>query len=203
MKRGDSLVCINGYIPEKSAWRDLMISWGTPDPNVSLAKAFLRPFVLFTYPAVMWAAVVYGLSLSWNVILASVVAQLFGTAYGFDNQAQGLVFLSPFLGSVVGTYLSGMLSDRIASYYTKRNNGVREPEMCLPTCIIAVALVFLGSVITGVTYHLRAHWMAPVVGYGVLSAGAQMGATLSMSYILDSRCQVRFFLFLFFQQFDH
>lgn len=188
--RRDSLVCIDGHIRKKSAWRDLVF-WTDPDPNVSLFKAFLRPFVLFTYPTVMWASVVYGFSLSWNVILASAVSQLFGPKYGFDSQAQGLVFLSPFLGSVIGTYLCGPLSDRIATYYTKRNNGIREPEMRLPTCTIAAALVFVGCLITGVTYHYSTHWMGPVVGYGTLSAGAQMGATLSMSYALDCHKQVR------------
>lgn len=187
--RRDSLVCIDGHIRKKSVWRDLVF-WADPDPNVSLFKTFLRPFVLFTYPTIMWSSVVYGLSLSWNVILASVVSQLFATRYGFDSQAQGLVFLSPFLGSVIGTYLCGPLSDRIATYYTKRNGGVREPEMRLPTCIIAAALVFGGSLITGLTYDYGTHWMGPVVGYGVLSAGAQMGATLSMSYALDSHKQV-------------
>lgn len=182
--RRDSLVCINGRIRKKSVWRDLAF-WSEPDPHVSLYKAFLRPFILFTYPTVMWASVVYGMSLSWNVILASVVSQLFGPKYGFDSQAQGLVFLSPFVGSVVGTYLCGPLSDRIATYYTKRNNGIREPEMRLPTCVIAAVLVMIGCLITGVTYHYHSHWIGPVVGYGVLSAGAQMGATLSMSYALD------------------
>lgn len=179
--RRDSLVCINGHIRKKSAWRDLVF-WTDPDPNVSLFKAFLCPFVLFTYLTVMWS---------------SVVAQLFGTAYGFDSQAQGLVFLSPFLGSVIGTYLCGPLSDRIATYYTKRNNGIREPEMRLPTCVIAAALVFVGCLITGVTYHYHTQWMGPMIGYGVLSAGAQMGATLSMSYALDCHKHVSSDVFFF------
>lgn len=187
--RRDSLVCINGHIPKKSAWNDLVF-WGEPDPNVSLYKTFLRPFILFAYPTVMWASVVYGLSLSWNVIMASVVSQLFATKYGFDSQAQGLIFLSPFLGSVIGTYLCGPLSDRVATYYTKRNGGVREPEMRLPICLLAAVLVFVGALLTGLTYQYHTHWMGPVLGFGVLSAGAQMGATLSMSYALDSHKQV-------------
>ena len=47
------------------------------DHNVSLIKAFLRPFVLMTYPTVLWSSLVYGLSLGWNVILGICVAQLF------------------------------------------------------------------------------------------------------------------------------
>lgn len=176
-------------VTKRSFFHEL-IFWSRPDPAVSLRKSFLRPFVLLTYPTVMWSSFVYGLSLGWNVILGSVVAQLFAGQYGFDSQAQGLVFVSPFIGSLVGTWLCGPLSDNIATYYTKRNDGIREPEMRLPTCIIAAFLVFFGALMTSLTYRYNTHWMGPIVGYGVLSAGAQMGATLSMSYSLDCHREV-------------
>lgn len=47
------------------------------DHSVSLRKTFLRPFVLMTYPTVLWSSIVYGMSLGWNVILGASVAQLF------------------------------------------------------------------------------------------------------------------------------
>lgn len=57
--------------------------------------------------------------------------------------------------------------------------------MRLPTCIIAAVLTFLGAVLSGLTYHHKTHWAGPIAGFGVLSAGAQMGATLAISYSLD------------------
>ena len=51
--------------------------WGSPDPNVRLWRVFLRPFVLLAYPTVLWACLVYGMALSWNVILGATTAQLF------------------------------------------------------------------------------------------------------------------------------
>ena len=50
---------------------------GTNDPNVNLLRVFLRPFVLLAYPTVVWSCVVYGLALSWNVVLGASIAQLF------------------------------------------------------------------------------------------------------------------------------
>jgi MFS family permease len=47
------------------------------DHNVSLRRAFLRPFVLLAYPTVVWSCLVYGMALSWNVILGATVAQIF------------------------------------------------------------------------------------------------------------------------------
>jgi MFS family permease len=105
--------------------------------------------------------------------------------YLFASGAQGLVFISPLLGSLAGTYLGGPLADQIATWFTARNQGFREPEMRLPTCIVAAILTFVGAMISGLTYHYQTHWAGPIVGFGVLSAGAQMGATLAISYSLD------------------
>jgi hypothetical protein len=172
-------------VSAKTYTKDLAFC-GKNDPNISLRKAFLAPFVLIAYPTVLWSCLIYGLALGWNVILGATTAQLFAPPpYNFNSSAQGLVFLSPFIGSLIGTYLCGPFADRVANWYTKRNDGVREPEMRLPTCAIAAALMFLGTLMAGLTYHNKTHWAGPIVGFGVLSAGGQMGATLAMSYSLD------------------
>ena len=59
------------------------------DPQISLWKILVRPFVLMAYPTVLWASLVYGMSLSWNIILGASVAQLFGLEYV-------VVFFFPF-----------------------------------------------------------------------------------------------------------
>lgn len=179
--------------------------------HVSFWQVFKRPFILMAYPTVVWSSLIYGMSLSWNVILGSVVAQLFSPPYVhpsyiefslfmspitintfalhrpyfFSSGSQGLVFISPLLGSLVGTYLAGPLADQIATWFTARNQGVREPEMRLPTCTVAAVLTFVGALIAGLTYHYQTHWAGPIVGLGVLSAGAQMGAALAITYSLD------------------
>lgn len=51
--------------------------WGSSEPGVSLWKVFLRPFMLLAYPTVVWSCFIYGMALSWNVILGATTAQLF------------------------------------------------------------------------------------------------------------------------------
>ena len=177
-------------IPKKSYLSSLAFCAGV-DHTVSLPKTFLRPFVLMTYPTVLWSSIVYGLSIGWNVILGICVAQLFAPPpYNFTSGDQGLIFLSPFIGSLAGTYLCGPLADRIANWATKRNHGIREPEMRLPACIIAVVLTFLGALVASLTYRAKTHWSGPIIGFGILSAGGQMGATLAMAYSLDCHKEV-------------
>lgn len=177
-------------IPKKSYLSSLAFCTGV-DHTVNLRKTFFRPFILMTYPTVLWSSTIYGLSLGWNVILGICVAQLFAPPpYNFTSGDQGLIFLSPFIGSLAGTYLCGPLADRIANWATKRNHGIREPEMRLPACLIAVGLTFFGALIASLTYRAKTHWAGPIVGFGVLSAGAQMGATLAMAYSLDCHKEV-------------
>lgn len=82
------------------------------------------------------------------------------------------------------------MADNIALRATKRNRGIREPEMRLPACFIAVLLTFFGALISSLTYQAKTHWIGPILGFGVLSAGAQMGATLAMAYSLDCHKEV-------------
>ena len=82
------------------------------------------------------------------------------------------------------------MADSIANWFTVRNGGIREPKMRLPVCIVAAAFTAAGAIITAVGFGYNMHWAVPVVGFGVLSVGAQMGASLSMTYALDCHKEV-------------
>ena len=177
----------------KKTWLQELQFWSKGDPNVNLLHVFLRPFVLLAYPTVVWSCFVYGLALSWNVILGAVVAQMFAPPpYNFDSDAQGLFFLSPFVGSLFGVYFSGPCGDWIANFFTKRNHGIREPEMRLPTCLVAAFFTFFGALWFALAYQHQMHWAMPVVGAGILSVCCQIGNTLFMTYALDCHKEVRF-----------
>ncbi|KAL3470313.1 major facilitator superfamily domain-containing protein [Aspergillus californicus] len=167
--------CLHGSSPAKKNFLQELAFCSVVDREISIWRLFIRPFILMAYPTVLWV---------------SSNTSLVHRPYNFPSGSQGLIFISPLLGSLVGTYLCGPIADRVATYFTIRNGGIREPEMRLPTCIIAALLTFLGALISGVTYHYKTHWSGPIVGFGVLSAGAQMGATLSISYVLDCHTEL-------------
>lgn len=172
-------------------WWQEIIRVPEADPQVHILHAFLRPFVLMAYPTVLWSCAIYGMALGWNVIMGALTAQLFAPPpYNFSPSAQGLVFLSPLIGSLIGTFLCGPVADRVANVLTRRANGIREPEMRLPVCIIAMLLTLVGGIATGLMLHYQVSWVGPVIGFGIIATGAQMGATLSMSYAIDCHKQL-------------
>jgi hypothetical protein len=78
------------------------------------------------------------------------------------------------------------MADKVAMYFTRKNHGIREPEMRLPVAAIAAFFTFVGIAIAAPCYNASTHWIGPIFGFAVLSIGSQMGANLSMTYALDS-----------------
>jgi MFS family permease len=67
-------------IPKKT-WKEEFKPFQQLNRDVRFWRVFFRPFVLLGYPTILWASVMYGLCLAWNLILASTTAQLFGFPY--------------------------------------------------------------------------------------------------------------------------
>lgn len=95
-------------------------------------KVAIRPFILFAYPSVLWSAAVYACSVGWLIVISETVAIIFreGT-YKFNAMATGLVYLSPFIGGILGTAVAGKVSDIIVKAMARRNGGLYEPEFRL------------------------------------------------------------------------
>jgi len=66
---------------------------------------------------------------SFLVAVTSNVDPGFQAAYGFESYQVGLCFVAAIIGSVLGIFAGGHFSDWVADYFTKRNGGVRDPEV--------------------------------------------------------------------------
>ncbi|KAF4769806.1 hypothetical protein HAV15_012067 [Penicillium sp. str.  len=147
--------------------------WPKSDPSIDLRTISVRPFLFCLNPIIIWASLVY-------------VAQEFGQEpYNFNSIAQGLVFLSPFVGSLFATAFCGRMVDKIVGRSTRRNNGVREPEMRLFALVVAAVITIAGSIVTALCLQYRVHYMGPIVGFGILTVSNQIGVNMGMSYPLD------------------
>lgn len=58
--------------------------------------------------------------------------------------------------------------------------------MRLPAAALAAFFTFAGVAIAGPCYTYQTHWIGPMIGFGMLSVGSQMGANMAMTYVLDS-----------------
>ncbi|KAH9907047.1 major facilitator superfamily domain-containing protein [Xylariomycetidae sp. FL2044] len=163
---------------------------------------FLRelwiPLYLHAFPIVELAAFVVSFSASGYLVVNLSQTQAFAAPpYNYSSETIGLFNLALLIGAIIGLLTNGPWSDWVAAYLTKKNNGVREPEMRLPAMIPYVLIPILGSVVTSVGYDYHWPWPAIVViGYG--SLGLQVAAlpSIASTYAVDSYKPVTGSLFI-------
>jgi MFS family permease len=150
-KLGDDIAHIStkGTMPDLSkqatAERDPFLGKGTPSkqqwkffqPNPHPFRAmFLElwiPWKLFAFPIVEFAAFVVSWSCSSFLILNLTQSQNFAAPpYNFNSQSIGFMNFAVLVGALIGLTTAGPLSDWVSARATRRNGGIREPEMRLP-----------------------------------------------------------------------
>ncbi|KAH8742381.1 MFS transporter [Diaporthe sp. PMI_573] len=153
----------------------------------SWLKVMVRPFILFAYPAVLWSSAIYACSVGWLIVVSESVAVIYREKYyHFNALGVGLIYISPFVGGILGTAVAGKVSDIFVKAMAKRNGGLYEPEfrliMALPIGISTV----IGLMGFGWSAEKQDHWIVPTVFLGVISFGCCLGSTTSITFCVDS-----------------
>lgn len=130
----------------------------------SLLKMVIRPFGLILLPPVLWAALVQAATIGFLVAVTSNVDVAYEGTYGFEAYQIGLCFIAAILGSLLGMPAGGQMGDWIADLLTKRNGGVREPEMRLPAMALSTVTAPLALLLYGVGICYKLHWICPTIG---------------------------------------
>ena len=148
----------------------------------------IRPFILFAYPSILWSTLVYSLSIGWLIVLSESISTVFEAkaTYNFTPLQAGLVYISPFVGGVLGTAVAGKVSDIIVRYMSRRNDGVYEPEFRLVMAIPIVIATCIGLMGYGWSAGERDNWIVPTVFFGIISFGCSLGSTTSITFAVDS-----------------
>jgi len=150
-------------------------------------KILLRPAVVFFYPAVLWAFLIYGITLTWIVVFSVVNASIFTfPPYNFSVSEVGLISISTFVMTLLGEVISGPLNDYMCLYLTKNNHGIYEPEFRLVLMFPVLLLGVAGFFGFGASIHYQTHWIGPVLTFGLANMAMAFETGCVFAYVIDS-----------------
>ncbi|GLI76781.1 hypothetical protein PoHVEF18_005059 [Penicillium ochrochloron] len=172
----------------KIPYSQLLGVWNGRIAHDKWIKVAMRPFILFAYPAVLWSAVVYALSVGWLIVLSESVAVIYEGRdyYGFTALQTGLIYISPFVGGLLGTAVAGKVSDIVVRFMTRRNGGIYEPEFRLVMAIPIALSTTIGLMGFGWSAQLMDAWIVPTIFFGLISFGCCLGSTTAITFCVDS-----------------
>ncbi|KAK5059919.1 hypothetical protein LTR84_009802 [Exophiala bonariae] len=173
------------HAEKESYIRSLRLVAGTFTQE-SLWRIGYRPVVLLLLPPVLWATLVMSVTIGFLVAISANFASAFSQFYGFSSWQSGLAFVSGLIGTLLGILGGGWFSDWLADVFTRRNGGIREPEMRLPAITVALIAGPLGLVLYGCGIEYHWHWIVPTIALGLLSFAIAQGTNVSIVYIIDS-----------------
>jgi MFS family permease len=150
--------------PKKSYWQNVKPWDGRKYTNEPLWRMMVRPLGLIILPPVFWATIVMSVTIGFLVAISSNIGSAFSASYGMEPWQIGLCYIGNLLGCAFGIVLGGPFSDWIADYFTKRNGGIREPEMRLPAIALTIIASPLSLILYGVGIQNQLHWMVPTLG---------------------------------------
>ncbi|RAL03909.1 putative MFS transporter [Aspergillus ibericus CBS 121593] len=163
--------------------------WQLDDHSTQkLLSSFWIPWKLLCFPIIEFAA--FNVSWSASVFLTLNLTQSEAFAappYNFPSQTIGLFNFAIWIGTFIGLATNGPLSDWISMRATKRNRGIREPEMRLPAIIPYVIVSIIGNFVVAFGYQYQWDWRAIVI-IGYTAAGIQVAAipAITSTYAVDS-----------------
>lgn len=140
--------------PSRQQWQFFQTS---DRPFWTLAQAFYLPWRLFCYPIVEFASFIVGFSSACYLMITFIQSQaLAAPPYSFSPRSVGFMNFASLAGALIGLLTAGFLSDWVSAKLTKRNRGIREPEMRLVAMVPYVVVMILGNFVMG--FGLESHW---------------------------------------------
>ncbi|KAK4555640.1 hypothetical protein LTR86_007393 [Recurvomyces mirabilis] len=165
-----------------------LMHFGKAHPDLHLEIAdFLRPLRMLIYPSVTLPMLYYATSFGYGSILFVLTSSnLFAKLYKYKPWQTGVLLGVPLtVGSVLGEFFAGYLSDLIAERRAKTRGGLWRPEDRFIAILPGFVLTPLGIIIEGVCISRHTHTIGPAMGIAVASFGLQIITTVVYAYTAD------------------
>jgi hypothetical protein len=141
--------CMPPALPKPYTFVQRLKPWGTPNREISLFTPFWRQFTFIVYPAVLWAVIFYGMAIGLGALYIGFSFSILITQppWNWSQSQTGLNAISGFIGTVLAIPI-GPISHRFAAWRTRKNGGVREPEMRLWVFLPAIICSPVGMAVS-------------------------------------------------------
>jgi hypothetical protein len=172
--------------PSKQQYR----LWQKPDPRWKsfLLRDVVTPFRIFFYPIIFWMGITVAGSVNINLFYVLTESEVFSAPpYNWSTSAVGYSNFAFMAGGIIGLLTAGPLSDYVARRAARKNNGIREAEMCLGALVPFFITTAIGLVVGGLGYQHR--WSWPIIlifGYGLAGLTVTTVPTVIIAYAIDS-----------------
>ncbi|CAH2354024.1 protein Hol1p [[Candida] railenensis] len=148
---------------------------------------FVIYFKVFTIPAVWFSGILWGLQDTYLSFFLTTQYDYFSEdPWLYTENGVAIMNVPTLIGAVIGSIMSGFISDYHILWLAKRNNSIYEPEMRLWLLSISWILSPLGLIMFGVGAARQWPWQVIYVGLGFIGFGWGSIGNSSMSYLMDS-----------------
>lgn len=185
-------VLMDQSIPRRTYWQRLGLATTTSGPWQLFARHAYQPFqILVTIPGVAYMSLVYAVLLAWSTVMSAALSTyMIEAPYSFNATQIGLMNLAPFIGTTLGSFVCGPLSDRMILRLAKRNKGVYEPEMRLWLFVPFIPFQVAGAFWFGYALQDGESWVAVAMAWGITSFGSAPISSIALTYMTDAYNEV-------------
>lgn len=197
----NSMVMMDQYLgrgrPSRSQFR--LIQATDRDALSKISRHVVTPFRLLGFPIVLFGAwMLAGPAAGLLAVNYTQAVVLMAPPYNFNSSQVGLSNLALVCGGSLGVLTAGPLSDWVAMYLTRRNRGIREPEMRLVSMVPFIILSAVALVVVGLGYDRLWPWQAIIiVGFGGIGLMTVSVSTIGITVLCPVFLSFCCFSFLF------
>ncbi|KAF2108998.1 major facilitator superfamily domain-containing protein [Lophiotrema nucula] len=150
-------------------------------------RSIVRPMkMLFTSPIVFLMSFYVAVNYGVLYLLFTTITFVFEDQYHFSTGSVGLSYLGAGIGMIAGMAVLGVLSDKIIKKQMAKGNV--KPEHRLPLIITLPGALGLpvGLFMYGWCADKGVHWIAPIIGTGLVGLGNLTGMMTIQTYLVDA-----------------
>ncbi|KAK5165776.1 uncharacterized protein LTR77_008699 [Saxophila tyrrhenica] len=156
------------------------------DWRLVLRHTYQPFYILFTFPAIAFTALMYGSVLAWFSVIVNVYSTYYTyPPYNFGSVGIGLMNLPPFIGSVLGSLYGGLFNDWLTVRLARRNNGIFEPEMVLWVAVPAVFTLPASLLLFGLPTAYGMPWIVACIGSAMFGFSMTALWDAALTYAMD------------------